>query len=322
MDRTVDPLGILTTTADVLAAADSVEINHDAVADVARRIATRELVTPEWDQHLHWSGEPDQTANYVLVLDALNFSFWGEPRWRVNYRGEWYDGYWALAAALKRALEAGTPLYDAEYLSRIDAAQLAQIMAGEHDIPLLAERVANLREVGQGLKQTGGTFSRLITNAGGSAIRLVELVVEHFPSFNDVARFQGREIRFYKRAQILAADLYGSFHGQGFGRFHDLDHLTAFADYKVPQVLYQLGILIYTPELQERLRRRLELEPGSQMELEIRAATIWGIEFLRRELQRLGQPLAAYQLDWALWRLGQDLPQETLPYHRTRTIFY
>src|SRR5690606_21911640 len=130
-----------------------------------------------------------------------------------------------------------------------------------------------------------------------------------FPSFRDVARFRDQEVRFYKRAQILAADLFGTFGGQGLGRFNDLDQLTAFADYKVPQVLHQLGILRSSPELQYDLHRHRELEPGSQPELEIRAGTIWGIEFLRRELERLGQPLAAYQLDWALWSLGQDLPK-------------
>ena len=37
--------------------------------------------------------------------------------------------------------------------------------------------------------------------------------------------------------------------GRGLGAFHDIDRLTMFADYRVPVVLRQLGILEYSPEL-------------------------------------------------------------------------
>jgi hypothetical protein len=162
----------------------------------------------------------------------------------------------------------------------------------------------------------------LIQQACGSAISLVQRVVSELPSFNDVAHYQGCQVRFYKRAQILVADLAGAFHGEGLGSFNNLDQLTAFADYKVPQVLQHLGILVYDHELSERLRRRVDIPAGDPLEVEIRAATIWAVEALRRALARLGRLIPPYQLDWLLWELGQDLPAGVLPYHRTRTIFY
>lgn len=36
-------------------------------------------------------------------------------------------------------------------------------------------------------------------------------------------------IRFYKRAQILVADLWACFEGEGYGYFHDIDTVTMFA---------------------------------------------------------------------------------------------
>jgi hypothetical protein len=318
-----DPLGVLTSTEPVVSSARHVAIDHDRVRTVARQIAGGQLASGEWDSDLHWRGNPDATANYVLVLDALNFCFWGEPRWRVTLAGNTLDGYWALAAALKRALDGGTPLTDAEYLARIPAVDVATMLSGEHVIPLFSARVRNLREAGSVLDERwDGRFLRLVDAASGNAVRLVQLVVEHFPSFRDVARYDGREVRFYKRAQILAGDLAGSFDHSGAGALDDIEHLTAFADYKVPQVLHQLGVLRYDEYLMSILRARREIDHGSPAEVEIRAATIWAVEHLRQRLSADDNPIPAYQIDWHLWNLGQSLPGDTLPYHRTRTIYY
>ena len=318
-----DPLGVLATTRRVVAAARAVSIDPQAIDQLAARIARRDLTPAEWESDLHWSGGPDATANYVLVLDALNFCFWGEPRWVVHYHGQRYNGYAALAAAVTRALNDGVPLTDAAFLSTLDDSQLSTILAGEYTIPLLHERVVNLQEVGRVLQERyDGQFSALIREANGSAIAVVRRVVDEFSSFRDVATYAGAEVFFYKRAQILASDLHGAFNGAGLGAFHDLDQLTAFADYKVPQVLRALGVLTYQPELSRLIDAHVELPAGSQFEVEIRAATIWAVEELHRSLSRHGLQLPAYQLDWTLWQLGQDLPASTSPYHRTRTIYY
>ncbi|HEU5421972.1 MAG TPA: queuosine salvage family protein [Nitrolancea sp.] len=318
-----DPLGILGTARRVAEQARAVAIDPAGVARVAGQIASQEIAPPAWDRTLHWIGAPEATANYILALDALNFSFWGEPRWVVSYQGQRYNGYWALAAALTRALHAGVPLDDAAFLAGLDAPRLGEILAGEHPIPLLEERAANLREVGRVLlARYDGLFARAIKASGPSAVGLVELVVRDFPSFRDVARYQGAEVRFYKRAQILVSDLYGAFEGEGLGAFPDIDRLTAFADYKVPQVLEHLGVLVYAPALAARIDRLEELPAGGPEEIEIRAATIWSIELLRQALAARGRQLAAFEIDWALWSLGQQLPGTARPYHRTRTIFY
>ncbi len=318
-----DPLGVLATTREVVARARHVWIDRAAVERAAEALAGREIPVPEWDRALHWEGGREETANYVLVLDALNFCFWGEPRWRVAYRGQRYDGYWALAAALRHALEAGVPLYDAAFLAGVSRDEVAEILRGEHEIPLLDARVHNLREVGRGLlERSAGQFSRMIEAAGRSAAALIRQVIVTFPSFDDVALYDGAVVRFYKRAQILASDLAGAFRGRDLGAFDDLSSLTAFADYKVPQVLRGLGILAYAPDLARVVDAREEIPAGDPREVEIRAGTIWAVEEIRRAVARRGRALTAAEIDWALWDLGQRLPAGTPPYHRTRTIFY
>jgi hypothetical protein len=318
-----DDLGVLSSTALALRDARFVTINHTAVADLAGELARDLLEPPVWDAALHFADGTPRTANYVLVLDALNFSFWGEPRWRVEYQGRLLDGYQALAAALTRAVAGGVPLLEADYLARIRQADLEFILRGEGRVPLFEQRLANLREVGNVLRDKHrGWFVRAVEAADRSAVELVRRVVADFPSFDDVARYRGDTVRFYKRAQILVADLYGAYEGRDWGRFEDLDELTAFADYKVPQILRQLGILEYAPALAARVDVGEELRPGSAEEVEIRAATIWGVEHLRRALAGRGRALRAFELDWYLWNLSQSRTAGQRPYHRTRTTFY
>jgi hypothetical protein len=320
--RAGDDLGVLSTTAPVLAAARHVRLDPAAIERVAARMAAGEARVPAWNTHYHYAGEPAPTALYILVLDALNFCFWGEPRWRITYEDEQLNGYWALAAALKRAVLAGALPLDATALAVYPDDALAAVLAGEGTIPLLAERGANLREVGRGLRDRwDGDVTRLIAAAAGSAPRLAGLVAREFPSFDDVATYEGQPVHLYKRAQILVADLYGAFGGEGLGHFHDLAALTAFADYKVPRVLRRLGILVYDDHLAGLVDGLIELPPGGREEVEIRAATIWGVERLRQALAARGRALMALEVDWLLWELGQQAADDR-PYHRTRTIYY
>jgi hypothetical protein len=319
-------LGVLDSTRRVMDAARHVRIDREAVERLAARLADRGVEAPEWRVWPHWW--PDQegsplAADYVLVLDALNFCFWGEPRWRVEYAGKVLDGYWALAACLRRALEASVPLLDPAYLAAFDERAARDLFAGQHEIPLLPERIANLREVGRGLQAAGGSFATTIEAAGGSGERLVQAVIRRFPSFDDTATYDGQPVAFHKRAQILVSDLHGIYHGRALGAFSDLERLTAFADYKIPQVLREAGILVYSPELAATVDSQQEIPPGDPREVEIRAGTIRGCELLRQALaaRRAGPPLRAFEVDWLLWSDAQGRTIET-PYHRTRTIYY
>jgi hypothetical protein len=226
----------------------------------------------------------------------------------------------------RRAGARGPPLADGAYLAALSAAEAAELLRGDEgceELPLLAARAAHLREVGAALcTRWQGSFAHAVRQAERSAVRLVHEVLAALPSFRDAVVRDGVEIRFYKRAQILVADLHGAFCGAGLGAFDDLHALTAFADYKVPQVLRRVGVLVYDEALAAALARHELLAPGCDAELEIRAATIWGVELLRQELARCGRELPSYAVDWALWRAGQALPADVQPYHRTRTVYY
>jgi hypothetical protein len=318
-----DSLGVLGSCRAVAEGSRYVRVDEAAVASLAPGLARR-VSPPSWQERYHWRDRTEKGANWLLVLDGLNFSFWGEPRWRIEHEGQTLDGYVALAAALTRAVEAGRPLWDASYLSRLSMDELGEILAGQDGvtIPLLDRRLEHLHEIGEVLlARYDGWFSRAIESCGGSAARLVRLLASDFLSFDDIADFKGQAVRFYKRAQLLVSDLYGAFGGDRWGRFGDLEQLTVFADYKLPQLLRHWGILSYLPSLAEKVDNRFLLPPLSREEVEIRANTVWAGELLRRDLARQGADLRAFELDWWLWNESQSFPGMA-PYHVCRTIYY
>jgi hypothetical protein len=326
-----DPTGILSSTRAVVEQGEHVWINADQIESLCKQWLKQDtpggLSTQLWNKKYHFHDDTEHTVNWLLLLDALNFCFWAEkdqPRWTIDYQGEILNGYWAEAASLTRAVQEGIPLWDAAYLSQIDQDTITQIFRGNNNttIPLLEQRMHNAREVGLVLlERYNGQFACAIEQAGGSAIALALLLANNFPSFNDIALFRGQTVRFFKRAQICVADLNNAFAGKRWGAFRDLQQLTVFADYKLPQVLRHYHVLEYEPGLAERIDNQLPLEAGSEEEIEIRANTIWAGELLRQAMARHGRQITAAEIDQRLWLAGQNTT-EMRPYHRTRTIYY
>ena len=190
-------------------------------------------------------------------------------------------------------------------------------------VPPEQERLANLREAGQVLlSRWHGDLIHLLEATRGSAVRTVQEVVASFPGFQDEAQYRGQKVFFWKRAQLFVADVHAAFSGQGWGRYGDIAALTAFADYKLPQVLRELGILSYHPDLAGRVDLRQNLSSGGEEEIEIRAMTLWAVEALKKTFELSGKKVTGVWVDQWLWQLGQLEPFRKKPYHRCRTIFY
>jgi len=317
---------VLETTRHVKERSQQVTIDKQALADFSKKLIEDEIEIPPWNYDYHFFDGGHKTVAYLLILDSINFCFWpkpGEVKWEVQYKSETLTGYYALAASLKKALDSGVPITRADYLAELPVGALRQILSGKGELQLMEERVRILNELGVFLiKEYNGEAYRLVESAENSALNLVRLLVENLPSFRDGAKYHGKKIYFYKRAQIFVADLYGAFAGKDWGNFKDIDTLTAFADYKLPQVLRHVGILRYERALEHKVDQGIFLEVGSPEEIEIRANTIWAVELIRQELAQMGKKLRAFEIDWILWNLGQQREFKAKPYHRTKTIFY
>ena len=135
-------------------------------------------------------------------------------------------------------------------------------------------------------------------------------------------------MHLYKRVQILVGDLWAAYGratssvgGSPFF-FSDIDQLTMFADYRVPQLLRALDILEYDVELAATIDECREIPAGSEQETEIRACTIVAVDLLQASLRRNGLSLLVLEVDWLLWQRGEKMKDSLKPHHRCRTIYY
>ncbi|XP_026492594.2 queuosine 5'-phosphate N-glycosylase/hydrolase [Vanessa tameamea] len=282
---------------------------------------------------IHPNKDHPQAVDWIFVTDSLNFCFWSqskETQWIVNG----YTGYFALEAALHRALKEGYDITNPEYYSKLTEEQLSHILRGDTSakIPLFNERISVLHEVGSILiNKYEGTFLNCVKESNKSALKLLEIVVNNFPCFRDEAMYKDQGVSFYKRAQILVADLWNFFDGTRWGEFRDIDKMTMFADYRVPQVLVYFGVMSYSNELMEKLKKDHILPSGSEEEIEIRGCSIHAVELLKHNLQELITSTGlsvevpnSSLIDYYLWcyRRKHAKEMEAIPYHKTLGIFY
>ncbi|MEW5735201.1 MAG: queuosine salvage family protein [Thermodesulfobacteriota bacterium] len=310
----------------VMEEARHVAINREALGRLAKDLAGADARPLPYRNGIHFQGSPEKTLWYVLVLTTVNFCFFPEPgrkRWEKEGSRGVLSGYDGMAAALTYAFEAGMPLDDPRYLASMPLSDFMDMIGPRGSLPLVEQRVSALNELGRVLGESfSGSPERLVEAAQGSAVRLCRLAARALTSFRDFTLCRGRAVFFYKRAQILGSDLAGAFSGQGPGAFRDLDKLTCFADYKLPQVLREAGVLAYAPELTEQVDTQRPLSPGAEEEAEIRAATVAAVEGLKQALAEQGVVRSSRDLDNILWTLGQDDRYRRKPYHRVYGIYY
>ncbi|XP_053672979.1 queuosine salvage protein [Anopheles nili] len=326
--------------------AQYVRVHEQAIEKLADRvirgIKDKEIDIENFSQHEHHPTAKDpNAANWIFLIDALNFCFWTPGTDATKWKVDGQTGYFALCAAINRAIREGIDITNPAFYSTITLEQLESIMRSDTEdtkAPLLEERVRCLHEAGRVLlDRYEGKFENCVRTCAGSALTLLQRIVEDFPCFRDeaVLAYDGSETRvsFYKRAQILVGDLWACFRGQGLGRFEDIDAITMFADYRVPQVLVHFGAMAYNDDLMALLKEDKLLEFGSREEMEIRGASIYVVEHLkalvRLKLSKHHPDVAparvnAILLDHFLWdyRRKHAAELEYIPFHKTISIYY
>jgi hypothetical protein len=304
-----------------------VHINEQAILDFSKSVSGKEFKDSEFELEiiLQKTATEEQQIALAFVYNSINFCYWGEPKWTIEINGKFYDGGSGMLYAVKNAIENGFDLLDPQYLKHLTKEDLVKILHGNVEIPLFQERLNLLHELGKNLlEKYDGSFKKVIEKANGNSTKIVELLTEDFPKiFNDIANYHGQEIKFYKRAQLVPAHLFDLLKfGSISISLSGYDELTAFADYKVPQLLRKFGILEYTTELSNKIDNKIEIPSGNDEEIEIRANTIWAIELATKILKEKFPQANAAKVDGIFWFKGQVKSPDDKPYHRTRTIWY
>jgi hypothetical protein len=292
------PDDVRASCARIAAGARSVRIDLDALAALDPGPA------PALDAERHYvEGEPEDVATYMLALDAINFGSGWFPtlRKRRDPDGTAMSGYFTVAWGLADRFRALGPWTNAE-LRAMRTEEIADVLGQARDHELMALFAQALRQLGAWLGDRRALV--VVADAGGSAVRLAELLATGMAMFADRG--------FYKRAQITSSDLALA----GVADLHDIERLTIFADNLVPHVLRVDGVLVYDERLAGHIDAGRELRLGPQ-EREIRACAVHACALLA---QRTG--MTERDIDNALWTRGGRPEYKAVPRHRCRTIYY
>jgi len=271
----------------------------------------------------------EETAQYLLYITAINFSYWQTP---INgkipgvFTVNGYKTTWAMVASVHRAMINGNDILNPKYILSATDSELYDLFqpdAGHPGIPLLEIRVKNWREISKVLlEKYDGQIANLIKKCNNSAVDFINQLLDDFPCFRDEFETYG----FYKRAQLLVADIWNHCKAQSYTNFHDIAKLSAFADYRVPQSLRALGAIQYGDSLGTKLSNFEEIPQYSDEELEIRAATIKACDEIAKSANlELGvDVINSTIVDNYLWVYVKFKVNESdlEPYHLTRCSNY
>lgn len=309
----------------------AVEVVPARIEEYLESLREEPLPLPRWDDETILPGFGTEVAEYMLLINAINFSYWEDPGrrpWGATLRGRWWPDALGLYGCFSRAVGRDPRWLRGDFLAGLTRERFDEAFQGSAPLPMAAERHRILVEVGEGLHQRwGDRFVHLLEEARGDAVRAVELLVTTLPPFSDVRELRGHSLAFHKRAQLAIAMIAGRFQRRGWGDLERLDQLTVFADYMLPRVLRGVGVLRYREDLARAVDTETRIPEGDPEEVEIRLATLVATERIVAGI-RVGHPglpprpdVDAVRLDHHLWRQGFARPG-LAPFHRTRTTSY
>jgi hypothetical protein len=325
---------VLNTTRRVVERSSIVSINPTKLIETAEKWASQDFVIPSWNEPVFPKGADDTLIDFMFTTSSIDFQFtWrdtGKKYIFVTNDGTSFSGAYGMHAALKEALDTGVPILNGDYLAGMNLERGKSLFEKSGPVPMLAERVAILREIGEVLvKKYSKHFHNLVSQAknrifdNGNGV--VERLTEDFPSFRDYSIYDVDKIVFFnKRAQLAPALVQGRFLGEGKELFppSDVEALTVFADYQLPKILNQMGILIYPQYLTDRIANRELIPKGSKEEIEMRAYTVWAAKMLEKKINQLNpeKKINALHIDFKLWSEGRGI--KGVEHHFTETTAY
>jgi len=321
---------VLTSVLPVIEASKHVRTDGARLVDVASWLAYEELPMPQFLLPFRPAGDRGDVIDFIMVCASIDFAFTDfatRTKFQVEHEGQVWSDSDALFACVGRALARGDNLGDGQRLRSITAEELDVIFAGNITMPMLEERAAILRNIGETLvDRYDGRFRSVVETSstrlydGGAGV--IDRLVADFPRFRDVSPYGGQTVAFYKLAQLAVWMLYTSLDEWGGLQVDDMDTMTAFADYIVPAGLQVMGVLAYSDALAATIRDGRLLEPDSAEEVEIRAHTIYATALLAEEVNLRREPAAQVidpQIDARLWT---HFHTTAWPHHLIRTTMY
>jgi len=231
---------------EIMKTAKNVFIHETEIKKIATKLADKTEAEGEFwrvSDHIthplqYKTDDLPALCQYLFLINSVNFSYWQDP---VNGKIEdkfTVDGYattMGQVASIRKAMDKYDDFTCPERILSITDEEWVEIYKpddGKPRIPLFETRVRILRENFKILKEKfDGKIWNLLKKAGYSAVDAANLILENFPSFRDEVENYG----FFKRVQLLIADIWNHCNAKEFTNFNDVDKLSIFSDYRIPQ---------------------------------------------------------------------------------------
>lgn len=297
------------------------KINYEKVKDFSDNF--NNFYIPDWSEEVFYNKDFENTINFIFLINTINFSYWNDKdkaKWFYIFNGTKYTGSFALFACLKDSIEKGYNFLNPKFLKNLKEIDLKNTLEKFEQIPMFNERLDILKDIGKVLVDNNiKSFFDIFKSCNYSSSNLINKIVNLFPSFDDSFYYQNYKFNFFKRVQLIPAMIYGKFQDEKL--FNDIDNLTVFADYRVPQTIRKLGLVEYSDKLSQEIEFKCFLDIGSTEELEIRLSTIQICNQIKKIINQRTY-INSLHIDYYLWKKGKEISKPDYDFHRTRTIFY
>lgn len=205
-----------------------------------------------------------------------------------------------MVKCFARSLENGIDILDPEYLRNMNIDQFEILTKGNITIPLFQERLKLLNILGKlVIEKFDGKFTNIFEKGEYDAFKIANVLANDLREvFYDESVYDNKIISFYKKAQLVPNMVEDFVKSNIINlKIVGLEKLTALADYKIPQILREFGILEYNINLANKIDSGILIDKDSKEEIEIRANTVWAIELLRQLLKNKCPGITAVQID-------------------------
>jgi hypothetical protein len=246
--------------------------------------------------------EKEQRGNFVFILRSLDYRLWEFPE---NWRYKEESGFWGL---MERAIN----LFKTISLNngKINFAIFKKNISPKEDLALARSRYKIFKSSLDWLnKKYGGNFDNYFEkNKNTYEFCLNLFTLEKYRDFY-------KNFYFLKPNQLLYLE-YILAKGLSKKYEDELESLTIFADYKIPQVFINFGLIEISEIHLKKLKEGKIIKKFSLFENELRLASILLGEELNRKLK-----IPSYKIDNILWWLSHKMKLK-IPAPKVKTIFY
>lgn len=242
----------------------------------------------------------------VFMIESMNFCFWKEPIfiYKNNRKSM------AMFELFIEAVLNNKKLLNLEYLKNLTYNDLISIFRIEEGN--LKNRYNSLMYTVNKINNTEIFYKDLFN------IKTTDELYKYitsFENFNDISIYKGKEIYFYKRATLLVSDLF-ELSDTIKNNIRNIDTVLGCADYVIPRGLHKEGILEYDKSLEYMIDNYIEIKKDSEYEVEIRAFTLYVIEYVKN---KINNNINSARWDNIIWN---NFHSKNGISHRTDTIFY